>query len=747
MSAKTSEQPLSHEHEKQLGYEPIGVDRQAFLERVEALVEIPELTAEQKLEVIGRQVSDYDSLVTSREGTAGPFGLVRGVWDDMAEIAHSPEWESGYFSPAQMAAQKLYCAALFETIVGREKDGLMTDSETGKIYEAYFSSSDLPTDYTGGYASELELYALSRRSETGRRLSDNIMAGLLYSGTFSDIRPALMEAWRVQSSAASRLNYLSALDILAQNALNLAYGDGRMEEYLREALEAIAKSDSSTVLTTKFAEAIRQVTEYNGDNWIYLDELPQEEQARLLERHEQVRAEAAKLQEELHKEFPQFSGDAILRRLAKGACSSVEQGEYGRLVLADGKEANLHRPNEDNSAGLGEEEINLIKAAHHPVIIDTVRLESGVDLADVPLGTQLRFFKFMAEAKPERYQRLCAATLDTSGDNRRVLLDAFLATEFGEDFGDTLLTLTEKLSGEQTEPLLESIQYIREYGTRFAEQFKGFDDNIVDEIKRAIGERVTEVLYVARGLAEADEGSISSRVLGSRITVKSMDEIMDALSLIGQGLERINAAERSGVTAGSYDEQNRSAWHLGTEGDVLLQIKPRGERRGEHVKGFEYSEEAQINYSVDVVTNDGDYVPTHIANYRRRYALSIRLDLEGILRDANGGRAGFDATREQLTAALDMGSLRGVADNPNVRVARVITLGNKLRRRELGMGKSRGYHTNLTPEYGRSARFAALAEFMRAKYRGRVLGRVAVANAPDQSPHPSSASRSGKAAA
>lgn len=226
-----------------------------------------------------------------------------------------------------------------------------------------------------------------------------------------------------------------------------------------------------------------------------------------------------------------------------------------------------------------------------------------------------------------------------------------------------------------------------------------------------------------------------------------MAEVMDALDLIGSGLARVDEATRSNVVTGSYDEEGRSAWHLGTESDVMIQVKPRGDIKGGYRKGIEHSEEAQINYLVDVRSRDGDYIPMQIANYRRRYALSIRLDLEGIIRDSNGGKVGFDATREQLTAALDIGSLRGAADNPNVRVARIISLGNKLRKRDLGRGRSLGYHTGLPTEYGNKIKFAGLAEFIRTKYRGRTLGRGVVSSVLDPSLHPSSALQSEKAAA
>lgn len=371
----------------------------------------------------------------------------------------------------------------------------------------------------------------------------------------------------------------------------------------------------------------------------------------------------------------------------------------------------------------------------------------GFEVTSLSEPAKLRLIDYLTTVSKKDIERISAITERLSQEALPKFAEAFLATEFGDDFGDTLLTVAEKLPQEQLVPLLDTIQSIREYGAKFAKEFSGFDGKINNSIKAAIGERITEVLYVVKELAITVEGTASGKVLGNRITVKNMVEVMDALSLIELGLQRKSEAEESGVVTSAYDEDNRTAWHLGTESDVLVQVKKRGERRGEYKKGLEHSEEAQINYSIDVLSRDGDYVPTQIANYRRRYALSIRLDLEGILRDKNGGKVGFDATHDQLTAALDIGSLRGAADNPNVRVARIISLGNKLRKRDLRQGRSLGYHTGLPEEYGNKVKFAGLAEFMIAKYRHRALGRGVVASALDQSPHQSSVSRSGRAAA
>lgn len=335
----------------------------------------------------------------------------------------------------------------------------------------------------------------------------------------------------------------------------------------------------------------------------------------------------------------------------------------------------------------------------------------------------------------------------TVGYASRVLLEKGVtetellsAMDYGSDFRQVLFSVAEELPAEQLRPLLERVASIHEAGERFAKLFDGFDDTISQSVNRAIGERTAEALCVVEALTKSGESGVSARVLGNRITIDSIDEVTDALALIEKAFQRIIEGYGSGRVTPSYDENGRSAWHLGAEGDVLLQIKEIGSERGAHRKGVEHSEEAQINFSTDVTSNNGEYVPLDIANYRRRNALSIRIDLEGILRDANGGRVGFDATQDVLRAALDMGSLRGSRTNPNVQVGRVTALGNKLRKRKLHQGRSLGYHTPLSEEYGKKETFRSLAGFMAEKMRRRAGQRQVGAFALGHAAHPRNAS-------
>lgn len=470
------------------------MDADNMLRHVEDMVGIDGLSGEQKQRVIRCVEGDYGAIIKG-ENTNHPFGVVRNVWDAMAEITSAPHWDEGRFSTEQTAAQKLYAAVLFETILDRELQGEMTESEAVGVYEAYFSSSDLITDYTGGYASELELYALSRRSETGRRLAGSIRAGLAYNGAFSDIRPSVEEAWQSQQSPAAQLNFLSMTEDLLQESEETGYSDGIMTRALYRALSDISNHPKTTALAGVVAgAAIERSKERTGTEWIWLDELPAEEQQKLIDLDSRRRAEHKEEQRRLHESFPQLPSDALLQRVASDACAVVEQGTLGRLVTATGLETDLHRPEMNNSLGLSENENRLIVAAHDATILDTVRLESGIDLSEASLSVQVRFFAFMAEANTERYHRLCQASM-AFPEQRSVFLEAFLATEFGDDLGDIVLNLAER-NGEDAMPMFEALTSIRADGEKIAKHF-GHEDDMDSMVATAFIKRATELLALA----------------------------------------------------------------------------------------------------------------------------------------------------------------------------------------------------------------------------------------------------------
>lgn len=731
----------------------ITQERERDTERGPVIAELKKSIADY-YKPININADQYDAAIQIAYDTCRRIGA--GKWlnefseikehDTSLRVMLGGNLDGSYITSELAEANKAFAYGLYAYLEKVEKTD-MAEAEkvtfARNIYKALLSTSPCVVSYLGGTVQQIEIMAFAERSELGRQLTKSIKGDIIYECSFDqNVDATLSDGYKEQPSTVAQLAYVRTLEQLASEAVYSGYAD-HFVNTTRVFFRHVAQDPLSHPLVGIIANQADAAVgrECQGEDIFYDEYEANLEKIQSIQESRQI--EPVDQQEDLHSAFPNLPSNRQGRLVARDAVASYNSNVVEAVYTSDGRLMSLVRPEENGS--LTREDSDLLRVMYQPAVRTKLEDQFGVKLVDINFDAQVKLLHFMATADKEVYERLSRELHRTRQPPE--LAGAFLATEFGDEFGYVLLDVAELIPDEQLTELLEKVQRIRQYGARFAEQFNGFDNRIVSEIKRVIGERVTEALYVAKGLAKSGNDEISAKVLGHRITVKDISEINDALDLISLGLERIAEADASRAVAIGYDEENRSAWNLGAEGDVLLQIKPRGERRGNFVHGSEHSEEAQINYSVDTITEAGDYVPIDIGNYRRRYALSIRLDLEGIIRDVNGGKIGFDATRERLTAALDIGSLRGAPDNPNVRAARIISLGNKLRKRDLGQGRSQGYHTSLPEEYGYSLKFAGLAEFMRAKYRGRSLGRGAVAAALGRSTRSSSASQLEKAAA
>lgn len=209
------------------------------LEHLEQFVDIRYLSEAQKQTVLAQLDDDVKHVMQGRMASDG-FGIMREHWDRMADVVESPEWDKeGVFTPEHMAAQKLYTAALFDRMTALDRHGEMTNDTLERFYQAYFNSSDSPLDFVGGYGDKMELFALSRRSESARRLSPHLVASMVYDGTFGDIGQSLQKAWRTQAGVEGKLAYLSSLDALLAAAENEIYPTDRMQASVRAAMAGV----------------------------------------------------------------------------------------------------------------------------------------------------------------------------------------------------------------------------------------------------------------------------------------------------------------------------------------------------------------------------------------------------------------------------------------------------------------------------------------------------------------------------
>ncbi len=144
------------------------------------------------------------------------------------------------------------------------------------------------------------------------------------------------------------------------------------------------------------------------------------------------------------------------------------------------------------SAGLvTDEHLSMLKVLHDPKVGAQISDQLAFCTTDIPFQQQLALLSYMDGASSQTYDRLCQQIRNS--DNKQQLIDAFLATEFGDDLGDIILTLTER---EPSSQMIEHLQSIRQDGSRIARHF-GEDQDIDSMVATAFIKRATELLALA----------------------------------------------------------------------------------------------------------------------------------------------------------------------------------------------------------------------------------------------------------
>lgn len=719
MSTTVSE--LQHHSPEEL----VEIDQQIShqLETVEGRTEIPLLDENQKKAIIYELNRDIDNLKQGIEGSRR--GQVRDAWDKLADISHNTSWDSRVFDAGHMAANKLYAAALFDTFESWENQGVVDDDLARRVYEAYFASSDLPTDFTGDYSSKLELFALSRRSRLGRRLAGSMVAGLVYDGTFGDVGNSIEKVWRSQHASEARLDTVATLDYLLRAAENEMYPTDSLQDSIHAQLEMMADDEDVSAFVAMVAgKALQEATKRAHEEWVFLEELPAEEQERLLARHEELQEQARIEQQMLHEAFPQFPHDSHLYRISLDACVQVDEGDFGILRTSRGDEADLHRIESKDTHGYSVDDLRLIKEAHTPSVLETIELESGIDMRQLPLETQMRFFRFMAESDKALYSRFTSVLRALDESDRNVLADAFLATEFGDDFGDSLLAIAEKVDAARLGRVLKVINGFRDKTEVFAHRFEQFDPDFAEDAKKAMDERLADAIaaieYVAvHGEIDTDMG------FAGELDVDNLEQAVGLLEKLGVCFDTIShVLEDTDVMVTDVVEENDNfrAFRLRSEihGDVIVYIRPEGTRgydaqyeygkRGKDMPLHQQGAEASISFLV----NPDDPHKLLFDKKSPLRGLSLRFDREGRRVDEAPDSELRDPTRQDGSISVDISSLFGDENSSQVKIGRLIAFGNKLRA-DKGYDEESLHHNNAyfdQEKYGSAQGFSQLANYV-----------------------------------
>lgn len=363
-----------------------------------------------------------------------------------------------------------------------------------------------------------------------------------------------------------------------------------------------------------------------------------------------------------------------------------------------------------------------LRVMHEPKVRDLVNDELGLDIRVLSVDEQLHLLDYMQSGNADRYKRMIATSQQLDGAAREQFAKAFLATEFGDDFGDALLDITEHTNPEQATHVFETILQLRQRTAEFARMFTGIDPELAESTKRAMNERITDALVALREVAV--HGSLHEDVAPHRhkegyesdgsfdITVDSMDkamEIMDGLEATFATMHAITTASDLHISKVNEDTTQFTLYRLisSKEGNMLVYVRPKGGY--EYDPKVEYGNRSGVEASVSFMVNPLN--PHRLQRPKDRDAVSLRFDHEGRTVDELPDSPDRDPTRTDGLISVDISSGVGDPDSLAVRIGRLIAAGNRIRARRQGTADSLHHNVNYfnQEKYGPSEGFAGLA--------------------------------------
>lgn len=346
-------------------------------------------------------------------------------------------------APSHMQAMKYFSGTLLESI--RSKEIIEDDPESarkiaGMVQSIYLSTAPNITSYAGGLKDRLELVSYAHRSPLSEAVLANITGDIIYKYANGSGRTVLAEA--IADPNKTPIAQLEIIDALSRLAHQAPSGSGAW----------------ATPFTKEVSVALDNVAGGQGDSSPF------------------VRLAAA----------------------AKGA--EVRSG-WGEEKLAESNREWQKQKQQFADTDLVEREEELLRVIYDPSMRALVEQQLSVDLEQLSPEAQLRLVTFMTEADTQRYERLVGVLQKTETSSRQQLAEAFLALEFGDDFGDILLDLAESEDAESVADRLGDIITVRQSGERIARLFTSedyFDQTISAALPDALAKRTTELLALAR---------------------------------------------------------------------------------------------------------------------------------------------------------------------------------------------------------------------------------------------------------
>ena len=462
-------------------------------------------------------------------------------------------------------------------------------------------------------------------------------------------------------------------------------------------------------------------------------------------------------QEMLREKFPALSDEYIILRMAPGVAYTLDHHHSMKDVALEGAATTLaesegHKDlfialieqGQDNAVPLW-----VLTFAHDVRFRGLIEEKLGTELADISLESQMQLLEYMTLSDSKRFDKLCSTLHGVDETLRLKFAEGFLAADFGEDFGDALLDIAEsdKISGEQLEEILDKISSCRESIRGITGFYGGFDGgDFAKQYERAANERLTDALAVFReiaktGHADADLGWAGAPEFSCETAMEALDYEVKSLEIINGTLSDIGAkkegafAERI-LTPDKYRERSMYRLYSPDHGYVLLYTRPEGFgtfnsdiEYGKRGNRYKHNNSSGVEASISLIVNPKnpfEYLSPYKPDFKKvnedkNYydpetmdkVSAIRLDREGRAPNAPADDLNRDPINTVGTVSVDLAAINDRWDTPSGKIARLFSVGGKLREETLGVDSSLNHNTHYfnQDKYGKASGFKELVDY------------------------------------
>ncbi len=395
------------------------------------------------------------------------------------------------------------------------------------------------------------------------------------------------------------------------------------------------------------------------------------------------------------------------------------------------------------------ETIEAARGSEHELAIETAHL-FGVRPADLSDAARMQLFHFGVNLTESDHARVQKVVSELPGSAERGLFaESFLATEFGDDFGDKILSIAEHAMPEQAAKVFELIGEYRVLSHEFGQEYAAFDPELAAATERAMNETLTDMLTMDERVARDGATTVDTAPHQNNldyvsdgkfnVSIGSVDEAIATMEHLRDTLtvRRSILDDKDALTTRVVDNESEMGYQVYRRsslqhGDLLIHIREEG--AGRFDREFEYGNREGVEATVGYIVNPtGDH---RLASNKDPRGVSIRFDREGRMLGEPPNASERTPIRDEGMMSLDVSSVMGDARTVPVRIGRMIAAGNILRAREQGGEVSLHHNTNYFDQdkYGAAKGFAGLANYVRAMaetqiatQRSRKAGQRAVA--------------------